>query len=77
MAQIVKVFTTPTWPHCTDVKEYLSQKGVSFKELDVTEDENARNEMYEKTGKMAVPVIDVDGEIIVGFNKQMLEKKLH
>ncbi|WP_428846276.1 glutathione S-transferase N-terminal domain-containing protein [Metallumcola ferriviriculae] len=59
------------------MKEYLSQKGVSFKELDVSSDEAARDEMHKKTGMMAVPVIAIDGEVIVGFDRQAIDKKLH
>ena len=77
MDQTVKVYTTPTWPHCVHVKEYLSQKGVEFREMDVAQDETARDDLYKKTGMMAVPVIEIDGEFIVGFDKQAIEKKLH
>tara|TARA_Y100000310_G_scaffold191145_1_gene191146 strand:+ start:2784 stop:2975 length:192 start_codon:yes stop_codon:yes gene_type:complete len=57
-------------------KEYFDEKGVSYENLDVTVDEAARNEMIEKSGQMGVPVIDIDGEIIVGFNKDKLAELL-
>jgi len=58
------------------VKEYLSQKGISFKELNVAENEEAREQMFEKTGRMAVPVLDVDGNIVLGFDKEKLDNIL-
>jgi len=76
MAHTVVLYTTPTWPHCVHVKEYLSQKGISFKELNVAENEEAREQMFEKTGRMAVPVLDVDGNIVLGFDKEKLDNIL-
>lgn len=58
------------------MKEYLSQKGISFKELNVAENEEAREQMFEKTGRMAVPVLDVDGNIVLGFDKEKLDNIL-
>lgn len=58
------------------VKEYLSQKGISFKELNVAENEEAREQMFEKTGRMAVPVLDVDGTIVLGFDKSKIDNIL-
>jgi len=58
------------------VKEYLSQKGVEYRELNVASDDKARNEMLEKTGKMAVPTIQVGEKTVVGFNRSELEKLL-
>jgi glutaredoxin len=58
------------------VKEYLSQKGVKFTELNVAEDDKARNEMVRKTGRMAVPTITVGNKVVVGFDRNELEKLL-
>jgi glutaredoxin len=58
------------------VKEYLSQKGVKYKELNVASDDQARNEMLNKTGKMAVPTILVGEQAVVGFNRSELDKLL-
>ncbi|OPY58770.1 MAG: Glutaredoxin-3 [Pelotomaculum sp. PtaU1.Bin035] len=76
MARDVTVYTTSTCPHCSHVKEFLSQKGVRFKEFNVADDERARDEMVRKTGRMAVPTIIVDGHVVVGFNRSELEKLL-
>mgnify|MGYP002832352537 CR=1 FL=1 len=72
----MKVYTTSTCTYCKMAKEYFDEKGVSYENLDVTVDEAARNEMIEKSGQMGVPVIDIDGEIIVGFNKDKLAELL-
>ena len=58
------------------MKEFLSQKGVKYKELNVAEDTRARDEMVRKTGRMAVPTITVDGRAVVGFDRGELEKLL-
>ena len=74
MEKIV-VYTTRTWPHCITAKEFLSQKGVEYEEKDVQQDAQARKELMER-GIMAVPVIAVGDEFIVGFDKTRLEQKL-
>ena len=70
------IYSTPTWPHCKRVKEYLSQKQVAYTEHDVAQDREAAQEMVKKTGQMGVPVIIVDGEIVVGFNQSKLDDLL-
>ena len=72
----VKVYSTKTCPWCHKTKEFLKEKGVKFEDIDVGADQKAANEMIEKSGQMGVPVIDVDGKIIVGFDKEELEKSL-
>lgn len=59
------------------MKEFLSQKGIKFTEKNVAEDEVARNEMVRKTGRLAVPTITVGERVVVGFNRDELEKLLH
>ena len=54
----------------------MKEKGAEFKDVDVGADQEAANEMVEKSGQMGVPVIDVDGKIIIGFDKEELEKAL-
>lgn len=72
----VVVYTTPTWPWCHRAKEYLSRKGISYVEHDVAADRDKVKEMIEKSGQMGVPVITVDGEVVVGFNQPLLDKLL-
>jgi len=59
------------------VKEFLSRKGVKYNELDVARDQQARDEMVQKTGRLAVPTVRVGNEVVVGFNPTELEKLLH
>lgn len=59
------------------MKEYLSHKGVEYKEFDVASDTQARNIMFQQSGKMAVPTILIGQEIIVGFDKNKIEQSLH
>ena len=73
---MVKIFTTPICPYCFTLKEFLKKHKVSFEEIDVSKDEKARDYMVEKTGKMEVPVVEIDGEIVVGFDKPKIVKIL-
>lgn len=72
----VKIYTTPTCPWCKKTKEFLKAKKVKFKEFDVTTDEKAREKMIKISGQMGVPVIDIDGKIIIGFEEKDIEKAL-
>lgn len=76
MAKSVKVYSTPTCPYCRIAKNFLKEKNIPFEELDVSRDKNALIEMKEKSGQMGVPVIDIDGKIIVGFNREAISKEL-
>ena len=68
----VKVYSTSTCPYCKMAKTFLDEKGVAYDDLDVAGDAMARDEMLKKSGQMGVPVIDVDGEVIIGFDKERL-----
>ena len=72
----VKVYSTTTCPWCHKVKEFLKEHHVKFQDINVQEDENAAKEMIEKSGQMGVPVIEVNGEMIVGFDENKLKKAL-
>ena len=72
----VKVYTTPTCPYCKMAKEYLKKNKVTFKEIDVSADQKAADEMIEKSGQMGVPVIEIGDTIIVGFDKDAIAKEL-
>ena len=72
----IKIYTTKTCPHCIALKKYFKEKGVEFKNLDVEDSDKAKEEMIEKSGQMGVPVIDINGKIIVGFDREKLEKIL-
>ncbi len=76
MVKKVIVYSTPTCPYCVMTKDFLKSNGIAYDEIDVSTNEKAAEEMIEKSGQMGVPVIDVDGQIIVGFNKPALKKAL-
>jgi glutaredoxin 3 len=76
MAIKIKVYSTPTCPYCLRAKEYLREQGVDFEEYDVAADREKAREMVDKSGQMGVPVIDIDGDIIVGFDKQQIDAAL-
>ena len=73
----VKVFSTPSCSYCATLKEFLKGNNVEFEDIDVSQDETALDEMVEKSGQMSVPVIDIDGEIIIGFDKKKVVKLLN
>lgn len=72
----VKVYSTPTCPYCKLTKDFLKEKGIAFSDIDVAADPSAANEMVKKSGQMGVPVIEVNGSVIVGWNKGALEEAL-
>lgn len=74
MAKVV-VYSSDTCPHCVSAKEYLRDKGVEFQEKNVSTDVEARNELI-NMGHMGVPVIVIDGEEIVGFDKARIDLML-
>lgn len=75
MAQVT-IYSTPSCPYCKMVKQYLDEKGVEYTDVDVSADQDTAAKMVELSGQMGVPVIDVDGKIIVGFNKDELNAAL-
>ena len=77
MAQQVKVYSTSTCPWCKKVKQFLDDSKVPYQNLDVASDKTARDEMVNKTGQLGVPVIDIDGDISVGFDENWLRQKLN
>ncbi len=76
MAETVKVYSTSTCPYCHRAKDFLKENNIQFEDIDVGADSEAGKEMMEKSGQMGVPVIDIDGQIIVGFDRQAIQKAL-
>ncbi len=72
----VRIFTTTNCPACNAVKRFLKNKNIQFKEIDVEDDIDAAREMIEISGQMAVPVLDMNGKIIVGFNRDAIESAI-
>ena len=72
----VTVYSTPTCPYCKRVKDYLTQKGVSFSDYNVAADREKAKEMIDKSKQMGVPVIIIDNDVVVGFNQAKLDSLL-
>ncbi|MDH4239563.1 MAG: PDZ domain-containing protein [Phycisphaerae bacterium] len=70
----VIVYTSPTCPYCTMVKDFLSQRGISFEERDVSRDSSYAQELVRSTGQMGVPVTIINGQVVVGFDRGRLEQ---
>lgn len=74
---MVKVYSTPICPWCDKAKDYLKRKEVEFTEYNVQEDMQAREEMVSKTKQMGVPVLDINGTMIVGFDRKAIDEALN
>ena len=72
----VTVYSTQTCPWCVRLKEWLKQNKISFEDIDVSKNEKAAMEMVKKSGQMGVPVTEIDGKIVVGFDIVALKKLL-
>lgn len=72
----VTVYSTPTCPWCTRAKAYLQSKNIPFADVDVSMDREKAMEMVKKSGQQGVPVIDIDGQIIIGFDQARIDKLL-
>lgn len=68
----ITIYTTPTCVYCKMTKDFFKEQNIKYAEKDVTTDQAAQEEMIKKSGQMGVPVIDVDGNLIVGFDKEKL-----
>jgi len=72
----VKIYSTPACQYCVALKGWLKDQNIPFEDFNVAENAEARDEMVKKSGKLVVPVTDIDGEIIVGFDKEKMAKLL-
>jgi len=72
----VTIYTTPTCAYCKMAKEYFQSKGIQYEEYNVMSDIAKREEMVKKTGQMGVPVIDIDGKIVIGFDRPKINEYL-
>jgi glutaredoxin-like YruB-family protein len=76
MGKNVIVYGTLSCPFCVRAKEFLKDNSVDFQDIDVGADQKKAQEMMDKSGQRGVPVIDIDGEIIVGFDKEKISETL-
>ena len=77
MAKNVRVYSTPTCPYCVRAKQFLKDNNIAYEDIDVSADQQKAQEMMDKTGQMGVPVLDIEGEVIVGFDKGAISKALN
>ncbi|MDP3178271.1 MAG: glutaredoxin domain-containing protein [Spirochaetaceae bacterium] len=73
----VSIYTTPSCSYCRVAKDYFRKSGISFSEYDISADPRLAEEMMRKSGQFGVPVIDINGRVIVGFNQVAIERALH
>lgn len=76
MGKKVTVYSTSTCPFCIRAKQFLKDNNIVFEEIDVSSDQEKAQEMIKKSGQMGVPVIEIDGDIIVGFDKEKIKESL-
>ncbi|MCF7807961.1 MAG: glutathione S-transferase N-terminal domain-containing protein [Candidatus Marinimicrobia bacterium] len=72
----VIMFTTPTCSHCTTAKRYLREKGINFKEIDVSRNQKAAQDMVRKTGQQGVPQLWINNRPVVGFDRNKINRLL-
>lgn len=72
----VVVFSTPTCSYCNMAKSYFREKGIKFTDVDVSRDQSAARDMVRRSGQSGVPVIDIGGKIVVGFNRPQVNALL-
>ncbi len=72
----VLVYTTRTCPWCTRAKAYLAQRRVPFREVDIERDPSAARDLVRRTGQTGVPVVEIDGRPVVGFDRQRIDRLL-
>ena len=76
----IKLYTTTTCPLCVKAKDYLKSKKIAFEEVNISINEQAREDLMEKSGQLGVPVLEISGKgepvIIVGFDKQAIDKAI-
>jgi len=76
MDKNIKIYSTPTCPWCIRTKQFLKDNNVIFEDIDVSSDQAAIEEMIKKSGQMGVPVLDIEGEIIIGLDREKIKTAL-
>ncbi len=72
----ITIYSTPTCPYCKMAKNFLKELGLSFTDIDISASEQAAEEMVKKSGQMGVPVIEVNGKLVLGFDKEKITEAL-
>ena len=76
MAKKIIIYSTPNCGYCIVAKDFFRANKLAFKEIDVSEDEKAAQYMIHKSGQMGVPVVEIDGKMIIGFDKPAIKRAL-
>ena len=76
MDKKVKIYSTATCPYCIRAKQFLKENNILFEDVDVSGNKAAAQELIRKTGQMGVPVLDIEGQIIVGFDREKIKQAL-
>ena len=76
MDKKITIYSTPTCPYCIRAKQFLKDNNIAFEDFDVSANHDKAKEMIDKSGQMGVPVLDIDGQIIVGFDKEKIKSAL-
>ncbi|MFA5271646.1 MAG: Uxx-star family glutaredoxin-like (seleno)protein [Candidatus Omnitrophota bacterium] len=72
----IKIYSTPTCPYCKLVKQYLSSKGQTYEDIDVSQNKTALEDMVKLSGQMGVPTVVINGKVVVGFDKEHIDELL-
>jgi glutaredoxin-like YruB-family protein len=72
----IKIYSTPSCVYCKTLKGYLAKNNIAFADIDVSKDEKELDRMVEISGQMGVPVIEIDNNVIIGFDKQKIDELL-
>jgi len=73
---MVTIYSTPTCVYCKSLKEYLSEKNIVFQEIDVSENEKELEKMVAISGQMGVPVVEIEGNVVIGFDREKIDEIL-
>lgn len=73
---MITIYSTPTCVYCKSLKEYFTEKNIKFQEVDVAENEKELGKMVAISGQMGVPVVDLDGEVVIGFDREKIDEIL-
>lgn len=76
MEKKIKIYSTPSCLYCQTLKTFLDEEGFKYEDINVAENHQAAEEMIQKSGQMGVPVTEIDGEIVVGFDKERISELL-
>ena len=74
---MLTIYSTPTCVYCKTLKEYLTSKGIAFSEVDVSENEKELEKMVAISGQMGVPVVEIDGNVVIGFDREKIDELLN